>query len=466
MRCLISLIIISLLFIASVFLTAAGQAYSPVFNLVVIPVAAAVIFFRLHEAVIVISASLLMCAGFLFLNIGMAGVLETSAFILFVSSAGMVLRRSTASQLFIKEKVLGVVKEEYRSFYALDNKLRDQKSYLEKTVHDISSLYQVPKEMISTTTLAELIGCMKRSVIGYFKCTKCKLIIFSFKEKEPRIETVYDLPEPAIGADNSSSYNEEVLCNFMRGRISPLIVDRDSNILSPGELGLGEDIRTFIAIPLIAGNRLNGIFAIEGALLDDMVRFIILGHQFAIVLERIRLYELMQELAITDGLTDVFVRRYFLERLHEEIARARDFNTRLSFLMLDIDYFKQCNDTFGHLVGDVVLRETAATMKEGLREIDIMGRYGGEEFSIILPETAKDGAFIVGERLRKSVEAAYISAYDERINVKVSIGITTFPDDADEINQLIDRADQALYKAKETGRNKVVAYGQKDAAYG
>jgi diguanylate cyclase len=128
--------------------------------------------------------------------------------------------------------------------------------------------------------------------------------------------------------------------------------------------------------------------------------------------------------------------------------------------MIDIDYFKTCNDEFGHLVGDAVLRETAAIMKKNLREIDIIGRYGGEEFSVILPDTPKDGALVVGERMRKAVETTGISAYDENINVKISIGIATYPDDADEINQLIDRADQMLYKAKETGRNKTVVYSQ------
>jgi diguanylate cyclase (GGDEF)-like protein len=461
MRCLISLIIISLLFILSVFLTATGQSYNPIFNSVIIPVAAAVIFFGLYEAIIVIFISLLMCGGFLFLNVRPASVLETSVFILLVSAAGLVLRRSTASLFFVKEKVLGVIKEEYRSFYELDKKIKDQKLHLEKTVHDISSLYQAPKEMISTTTLEDLIACMKKSIVGYFQFSKCKLIIFSFKEKEPKIDTVYNLPEP-VGREQEDALSgyEERLCDFMKGRKNPLMVDRDLNMPPPDEIGLTEGIGTFIAIPLIAGDRMNGVFAIEGASLDDMVRFIILGHQFAIVLERIRLYELMQELAITDGLTDVFVRRYFLERLQEEIERARHFSTKLSFLMIDIDYFKTCNDEFGHLVGDAVLRETAAIMKKNLREIDIIGRYGGEEFSVILPDTTKDGALVVGERMRKAVETTGISAYDESINVKISIGIAAYPDDADEINQLIDRADQMLYKAKETGRNKTVVYGQ------
>jgi diguanylate cyclase (GGDEF)-like protein len=457
MRCLITLIIISLLFIVSVLLTAAVQSYNPIFNSVVVMVAIAVMFFSLHEAMIVIIISLLMCVGFIFLNVRLSSVIETSVFISLTAIAAFILRQSTSKLLTVKEKVLNVVKEEYRSFYELDNKLKDQRLHLEKTVHDISSLYQAPKEMISTTTLEELIECMKKSILGYFKFGKCKLIIFSFKEKEPVIDTVYNLPQQEAQKEGLSGY-EETLCRFMRGRKGPLIVDRQSNMPPPDNLCLPEGISTFIAIPLIAGERINGVFAIEGPMLDDMVRFIILGHQFAIVLERIRLYELVQDLAITDGLTDVFVRRYFLGRLSEEAERAKHFNTKLSFLMIDIDHFKNCNDKFGHLVGDVVLRETAAIMKNNLREIDIIGRYGGEEFSIILPDTSHDGALIVGERLRKAVEDKWINAYDEKINVHISIGIAVYPDNAEETSQLIDRADQMLYKAKESGRNKVIAF--------
>jgi diguanylate cyclase (GGDEF)-like protein len=127
--------------------------------------------------------------------------------------------------------------------------------------------------------------------------------------------------------------------------------------------------------------------------------------------------------------------------------------------MVDIDHFKKCNDRYGHLVGDVVLKEIAGIMKKNLREIDIIGRYGGEEFSIMLPDTSKEGAIIVGERLRRAVEGCRITAYDETINTTISIGITAFPDDTDEISQLIDKADQMLYKAKEEGRNRLMVYG-------
>jgi diguanylate cyclase (GGDEF)-like protein len=148
-----------------------------------------------------------------------------------------------------------------------------------------------------------------------------------------------------------------------------------------------------------------------------------------------------------------------MERLTEEIDRAGYFNTRLSFLMIDIDNFKACNDRYGHLVGDAVLKGVADIMKKSLREIDIIGRYGGEEFSVIMPDTLKADALVAGERLRNTLKKSKIRAYDESINISISGGIASFPDDTGDLNQLIDRADQMLYKAKAEGKNSVKAYG-------
>jgi diguanylate cyclase (GGDEF)-like protein len=460
MRCLISLIIISAIFIVALLNIVKVDVSSPVFNIVIIPAAVSVIFFSLYEAILVVSACVLMAVSFLFLGSGIGNVVQTIIFLIAIICAGVALRQITARLMNVKIKVLNVIKEEYRSFYHLDKRSENEKLHLQKTVHDISSLYEAPKKMISSITLEELIDCMKKSIVGYFVFSKCKLIIFAFKEKEPHIDKVYNISEAKDDRDSLSGY-EEALCGLMKGKNSPLIVDRLSNMPAPDELKLPDSVETFTAIPLIAGSRFNGVFAIEGVRLDDMVRFLILGHQFAIVLERIRLYALVQELSITDGLTNVFVRRYFLERLNEEMDRAGHFATNLSFLMLDIDHFKRCNDKFGHLVGDVVLKRIADILKSNLREIDIIGRYGGEEFSIMLPETTKEGAFVVGERLREAVKEADINAYDENIKLTISMGIATFPDDTNELNQLIDRADQMLYKAKEAGRNRVKVYENK-----
>ncbi|UCG35419.1 MAG: GGDEF domain-containing protein [Candidatus Omnitrophota bacterium] len=172
-------------------------------------------------------------------------------------------------------------------------------------------------------------------------------------------------------------------------------------------------------------------------------------------LERINLYEKLQQLSIYDTLTEVHNRRYFLQRLFEEFERAKKSNLNLSFLMADIDHFKKINDTYGHLVGDVVLREIAQSMKGNIREIDFVARYGGEEFSIILPDTDRAGAILVAERISTLISQKKIKAFDETVSVTVSVGVAAYPENTVHPDVLIEIADKALYKAKTSGRSRV-----------
>lgn len=458
MRCLILLVILVLIFIVSILTTTRGGEYNLIFNLSVIPALTAVFFLSGYQGLILFLASFILSASFLLLGVPAGNVVHTLLFLTASCLLGYYLRYLTGKILNRKKKTLEVIKEEHRCSYQLNEKAQDNKLYLEKMVYDISSLYQAPKKMTSSSTFEELFQCLKNSLQGYFGFENCRLIILSFKDNDPRVDKIYNIPEK--DQEQGSGGYEEPLLKIIGVSKAPLVIDKTMSMEPPEELkAFLEDIDTFVAVPLIAGNRLNGILVAEGVLADDVVRLIILANQFSMVLERIRLYELVQELAITDGLTGVFVRRYFLERLNEETDRARSFSTRLSFMMVDIDHFKRCNDKHGHLVGDVVLRETAAILKRNLREIDFIGRYGGEEFSIMLPETAKPDAILAGERLRRAVEASEIDAYDEKIPLTISIGIATFPDDTADPSQLIDRADQMLYKAKEEGRNTVKVFG-------
>jgi diguanylate cyclase (GGDEF)-like protein len=160
-------------------------------------------------------------------------------------------------------------------------------------------------------------------------------------------------------------------------------------------------------------------------------------------------------MSITDSLTEVSTRRHFLERFFEEVRRSMRHKANLSLLMLDLDHFKEKNDKFGHLVGDVILKEVAKVLKSSLREIDIIARYGGEEFTIVLTGTGREGAFQVAGRIRQDIEGVIFRAYDEVVSTTVSIGVAVFPDDGVDVDSLLEASDRALYKAKETGRNKV-----------
>ena len=219
-----------------------------------------------------------------------------------------------------------------------------------------------------------------------------------------------------------------------------------------------EAYKDHTVIPLKIDTNHIGYLAASGIAEQDSDRFNILANQFLLGIRRSMLYQQVQELAIMDGLTGILSRRYFLERFAEELERSRQFNYPLSFVMIDIDHFKDYNDRYGHLVGDVILREVARTIKESLRQIDLIGRYGGEEFAVVLTETDREGALFAAERIRQALEVKVIKAYDENLKVTLSVGISMFPAQGQAVTALIEKSDQALYKAKESGRNRVCVY--------
>jgi diguanylate cyclase (GGDEF)-like protein len=161
-------------------------------------------------------------------------------------------------------------------------------------------------------------------------------------------------------------------------------------------------------------------------------------------------------MAVTDSLTKLYIRRHFVQRLEDELRRARRYNHNLSLLVIDIDHFKTLNDKYGHQAGDAVLVEMARAFRRMTRATDVTARYGGEEFCIILPETPLEGAQIIAERLRVEIENVDISFTNYKLKTTISIGVATFPIHAENVEGLIRAADLAMYKAKELGRNRTV----------
>lgn len=220
------------------------------------------------------------------------------------------------------------------------------------------------------------------------------------------------------------------------------------------------NFKSLISIPLLIKQKMIGILKFHSPKSnffdnDDARILNYLGDLCTAAVQNSLLYLKTKELAIKDGLTGLYMRRYFIEKLDEEIKRVKQLSTTFSFLMVDIDHFKECNDTYGHLFGDKVLRILGEFLKDNLRDVDIIGRYGGEEFAIILPNTNLNGANFVAERLRSNFEKLVIKVNEnEGRKVTLSIGGVEYKKDM-KLMEVINCADKALYHSKETGRNKV-----------
>jgi diguanylate cyclase (GGDEF)-like protein len=170
--------------------------------------------------------------------------------------------------------------------------------------------------------------------------------------------------------------------------------------------------------------------------------------------ERKKLQDALEHLAITDSLTGIYNRRHFFDVSETEIARAQRYQRPLAIIMLDIDLFKSVNDRFGHLIGDQILRNVADRVQNELRVNDVLGRYGGEEFAILLPETSLVDSELVAERLRASVESRPFQSDRGHIDITISLGVTCLNGGRSvSVERLLDEADQALYAAKRAGRN-------------
>ena len=214
-----------------------------------------------------------------------------------------------------------------------------------------------------------------------------------------------------------------------------------------------------LCLPLIFYGEKLGVLALEGERPQDFSKYELdaltaVADIFAVAIKNCQHFEAARQLAYRDGLTGVFNRRFFEERIFEEIERCKRYNTELAVLMIDIDQFKAVNDNFGHMLGDEVLKEVAQIFIQQLRKTDVVCRYGGEEFVILLPQLSADRVLEVAEKLRRLVHACPFPGV--AIPVSISIGIAHLPENGDSRDELIAAADSALYAAKQSGRNTVL----------
>lgn len=291
-----------------------------------------------------------------------------------------------------------------------------------------------------------------------------RALVYFWQEGSERFELITtrdteDLPGHELEYGN--------ILNFWATKYSrPLLVNEGHNLQADALLRT-LSVGSALAIPLFVENRVAGtmqLFAERAGAFNrtDAQLLWILALVAENQLTRGHSNESLIRFAFTDFLTGLKTRGYFEQQLELEVKRSERKQQPFALLMLDLDFFKQLNDRYGHHAGDRVLRDLAAILSKDMREVDTVARYGGEEFVIILPETSQPGALFVAQRLRRAVEQAnFLAALPETAErLTISIGIAVFDQDAKSKRELIENADAALYAAKKTGRNRVAVYSE------
>lgn len=277
----------------------------------------------------------------------------------------------------------------------------------------------------------------------------------------------FTAPERHLIGERSSRW--AFLKTLLEQGVPIRIVDLERDVPSFHLPPLHRSVKTFMGVPIVARGRPLGALCLGNKVdgrsftQEDENLMVSLAADAAAAIENAHLFGEVQRLAITDELTGLPNRRHFFELAEYEFERARRYGRELSAIMLDIDRFKEVNDTYGHVVGDQILVGVAGRCRENLRDADLLARYGGEEFVALLPESALDGAGEVAQRLCRSVAAAPYESDEGPLSITISLGIAAVTKSCPNLTTLLKRADVALYDAKKAGRNRVRAWREDES---
>ena len=340
--------------------------------------------------------------------------------------------------------------EEARSLLSLQASTRQ----MESQIAQITDLYHVTKETGRALHVTELFTASLDIAPRLLTARGLRLIDLS--GETPQILRAVRAPDGRMAAVNGHELAEMEQAIIQRVRAEA----RASSATTRELAATVPDVTRVSWAPLWREQQPVGVLVADELPEEQLATLSIVANQLSLQLARVSLYQRVEALAVTDALTGVSVRGHFMERSREELARSVRHGLSCTLVMTDLDHFKEKNDTFGHLVGDVVLRDVARLLQRNLREIDMIARFGGEEFILLLIETDLEHAAPIAERLRQLVEVHPIRAYDELLTQTISMGLSAFPAHAKTLDALIERADQALYAAKRAGRNQVIRWSE------
>ena len=334
---------------------------------------------------------------------------------------------------------------------------------LDREIRNYKSLFSGALDIFNRTTIDEIMDATVWQISDHFLPS---LIVFIWKPLQNREDVVvksyknYKSVDLGLKVDTISCFEE-----FFR--VYPRPVSYEIFVYEMGELET-ETVMSFskiepeLVIPILGPSGLYGMVLLGQKILKDeytLAELQYVQNLMSFVSTAIQNH-LHYERTLRDTKTGLYNNGFFISRLNEEIARTRRTHTKASILMMDVDKFKNFNDTYGHIAGDRVLESLAITIKQGVRLEDVPSRFGGEEFTVLLPDTDRNHAYLTAERLRKMVSVMKVPWEPPLPQVTISLGVCTFGKDPElSAQDIINRADEALYQSKELGRNRTTVWG-------
>ena len=369
-----------------------------------------------------------------------------------------------------KERELTKAQEELKYKDILEEKnqaIEVANTELKSHLKELSTLLQLNQAMASTLEIDTL---FERAIHSLKDLLNCQIIVLMLYNKGDELLSI----SHTLGIDREIF--TDITFNLNEG-ISGEVASMHKSIYVKN---LQEDIRymsykgqlpaegCLLSIPLLSKDRLCGILNLHKIEIASFTEAEIkiaqaVANQAAVAIENTQLFEQAIEMSITDELTGLANRRHFQNILQREITHTQRYSSTISMIMADIDQFKSYNDTHGHLQGDIALKKVADALLQNTRGIDMVARFGGEEFVILLPKTTITGARITAEKLRERIEEEIFSGEETSQpggKLTMSFGVASFPEHTSDVEQLLEIADKALYKAKNSGRNKVAIWDE------
>jgi diguanylate cyclase (GGDEF)-like protein len=336
---------------------------------------------------------------------------------------------------------------------------------LKRRIYELHNLFQISLDLTAILDLDQLINSYLNTIIGQLRIKNAILYLNKDRNStELVLNKTKGIEEEEI--DKLKFETTDAIVKQVFKKRQPVVIAEELTSLK--EIEKFRMMDSEVITPLIHSHRLEGLLILgtkingEPYTQTDLEMLTLITNIVAVAIANARLYQKLKDISITDELTAIYNYRYFRIRLKDEVFRSQRTGRPITLVILDVDHFKNYNDSLGHPAGDQVLKQIARILKMCARDSDVVARYGGEEFCVILPEVDIQGSRAFCERLRQNVED--YPFFNEEIQpykkLTISLGAATYPHDAKMINELLVRADNALYRAKNSGRNQFHVYSE------